>query len=66
MLFLFIRKALILRYTRQIRKKIMTIIIKSGEVTFSELESVYWGDEVSKLHEDTHLAIKKGAAGSHC
>ncbi|MBA9082365.1 histidine ammonia-lyase [Bartonella chomelii] len=40
----------------------MTIILKPGEVTLSELESVYWGGKISKLHEDTHLAIKKGAA----
>ncbi|WP_208540999.1 MULTISPECIES: histidine ammonia-lyase [Bartonella] len=40
----------------------MTIILKPGEVTLSELESVYWGGKISKLHEDTHLVIKKGAA----
>ncbi|WP_022708895.1 hypothetical protein [Bartonella bovis] len=40
----------------------MTVILKSGKVTLSKLESVYWGGKVNKLHEDTHLAIKKGAA----
>ncbi|EJF87603.1 histidine ammonia-lyase [Bartonella vinsonii subsp. arupensis OK-94-513] len=39
----------------------MTIILKPGEVTLSELETIYFNGEVSKLHSDTHLAIRKGA-----
>ncbi|WP_375617121.1 aromatic amino acid lyase, partial [Bartonella sp. AP58NXGY] len=39
----------------------MTIILKPGEVTLSELEAIYFNGEVSKLHHDTHLAIEKGA-----
>lgn len=39
----------------------MTIILKPGEVTLSELEAVYFNGEISKLHSDTHLSIKKGA-----
>ncbi|WP_455481240.1 histidine ammonia-lyase [Bartonella sp. B12(2025)] len=39
----------------------MTIILKPGEVTLNELEAVYFNGEVSKLHSDTHLAIRKGA-----
>ncbi|GAA5099443.1 histidine ammonia-lyase [Bartonella acomydis] len=39
----------------------MTILLKPGEVTLSELESVYFKGEVSKLHSDTHFAIRNGA-----
>ncbi|WP_019220356.1 histidine ammonia-lyase [Bartonella senegalensis] len=39
----------------------MTIVLNPGEVTLSQLESVYWNGEVSKLHHDTYHAIKKGA-----
>lgn len=37
----------------------MTIILNPGKVTLSELEAIYWNGEVSKLHNDTHLAIKR-------
>ncbi|CBI76533.1 Histidine ammonia-lyase [Bartonella clarridgeiae 73] len=40
----------------------MTIILNPGKVTLNELESVYWDGKTSKLHHDTHLTIKKGAA----
>ncbi|OLL49303.1 histidine ammonia-lyase [Bartonella henselae] len=39
----------------------MTIVLNPGKVTLSQLEAVYWNGEVSKLHHDTHFAIKKGA-----
>ncbi|AGF75544.1 histidine ammonia-lyase [Bartonella vinsonii] len=39
----------------------MTIILKPCAVTLSELETIYFNGEVSKLHSDTHLAIRKGA-----
>lgn len=39
----------------------MAIILNPGKVTFSELEAVYWDGEVSKLHDNTHSAIKRGA-----
>lgn len=39
----------------------MTIILKPSEVTLSELEAVYFNGEISKLHSDTHLPIKRGA-----
>ncbi|MCZ2328342.1 histidine ammonia-lyase [Bartonella sp. F02] len=39
----------------------MTVILNPGKVTLSELETVYWNGEISKLHNDTHMAIKKGA-----
>ncbi|VEJ45082.1 histidine ammonia-lyase [Bartonella vinsonii] len=39
----------------------MTIILKPGEVTLRELETIYFNGEVSKLHDDTHPAIRKGA-----
>ncbi|WP_273720368.1 MULTISPECIES: histidine ammonia-lyase [unclassified Bartonella] len=39
----------------------MTIILKPGEVTLSELKTIYFNDEISKLHSDTYLSIKKGA-----
>lgn len=39
----------------------MTIILKPGEVTLSELEAIYFDGEICKLHKDTHLAIEKGA-----
>ncbi|WP_142416806.1 histidine ammonia-lyase [Bartonella massiliensis] len=39
----------------------MTIILKPGGVTLSELEAIYFNGEISKLHNDTHLAIEKGA-----
>ncbi|WP_375649853.1 histidine ammonia-lyase [Bartonella sp. OT172YNZD] len=39
----------------------MTIILKPSEVTLSELAAIYFNGEVSKLHNDTHLAIEKGA-----
>ncbi|WP_074380742.1 histidine ammonia-lyase [Bartonella doshiae] len=39
----------------------MTIVLNPSKVTLSELEAIYWNGKVSKLHNDTHLAIKKGA-----
>ncbi|MBX4336284.1 histidine ammonia-lyase [Bartonella raoultii] len=39
----------------------MNIILNPGKVTLSELEAIYWNGAVSKLHNDTHLSIKKGA-----
>ncbi|EJF85564.1 histidine ammonia-lyase [Candidatus Bartonella washoeensis] len=39
----------------------MTIILNPGKVTLSDLQNLYWNGEVSKLHNDTHLAIRKGA-----
>ncbi|WP_455482440.1 histidine ammonia-lyase [Bartonella sp. B35(2025)] len=39
----------------------MTVILNPGKVTFNELEDIYWNGKVSKLHDSTHLAIKKGA-----
>ncbi|WP_019218528.1 histidine ammonia-lyase [Bartonella florencae] len=39
----------------------MTILLKPGEATLSELEAVYFNGKVSKLHSDMHLAIRKGA-----
>ncbi|WP_208436061.1 histidine ammonia-lyase [Bartonella phoceensis] len=39
----------------------MPIILKPGEATLSELEDIYFNGEVSKLHSNTHLAIRRGA-----
>ncbi|BBL53342.1 histidine ammonia-lyase [Bartonella quintana] len=39
----------------------MTILLNPGKVTLNQLEAIYWNGEVSKLHNDTHLAIRKGA-----
>ncbi|WP_455475529.1 histidine ammonia-lyase [Bartonella sp. B17] len=39
----------------------MTIILNPGKVTLSELKNVYLNGEVTKLHNDTYLAIEKGA-----
>ncbi|UTO28852.1 histidine ammonia-lyase [Bartonella harrusi] len=39
----------------------MTILLNPGKVTLSDLEAIYFNGEVSKLHSDTHLPIRKGA-----